>query len=554
MKIVIVGGAAGGMSAALRARRLDEDASITLIERGNCQSYASSGIPSSVGGVIEADTFLVRQSAAGLKERFNIDVREQTELVKISKLQHSILLRESNTNETNWLSYDKLILAQGAHPTPPQVPGIERANVFLFQTMLDLHKIKHYVSNHPCRSAVILGGGYVALKAVESLHNFGLRLSIVHSGNRLAQDFDPDIANFIKSELVKNGVQLHFDANIQHIGEGVVEDSCVVTLANESNIPADLVIIATELQPCTDVAIESGLACRDGVLVNEFMQTDDPDIYAVGDMTEATNFTSPVSKVLPLGGAANLQGRLAADHIMQRASPYRGHMGIYSCKVFKLTAAIVGLSVEKLRESGYHPQFVTVHVPDYAGYYPSTHQMTLRLAFQPASGRLLSAQILGRKGVDQRIDVLSVALQSGMTVFDLKNFELSYAPEYGSARDPVNVLGMVADNLLRGNLHLVTVDELEGRLDDYQIIDVRSPEKFAQGHVPSAINIPIDTLRNRLASIDKQRPVVVYSRVGYHGYLAYRTLVQFGYKAFNLDGGLKLLLEGGSRIKLSSGN
>lgn len=554
MKIVIIGVATGGMSAALRARRLDEDASITIVVRGNCQSYASSGIPSSVGGVFETDTFLVRQSAAGLKERFNIDVREQTELVNISKFQHSILIKDSNTNEANWLSYDKLILAQGAHPTPPRVPGIERANVLSFQTMLDLHKIKHYVSNHPCRSAVVLGGGYVALKAVESMHNFGLRVSIVHSGNCLAQDFDPDIAKIIKSELVKNRVQLHCNANIQYIGEGVVEDGCVVTLANESTIPADVVIIATDLQPCTDIATESGLACRDGVLVNEFMQTDDPDIYAVGDMAETTNLISPVSKVLPLGGTANLQGRLAADHIMQRASPYRGHVGIYSCKVFNLTAAIVGPSVEKLREAGYHPQFVTVHVPDYAGYYPSNHQMTMRLAFQPATGRLFGAQILGRKGVDQRIDVLSVALQSGMTAFDLKYFELSYTSEYGSAKDPVNVLGMVADNLLRGDLHLVTADELEGRLDDWQIIDVRSPENFTQGHIPSAVNIPIDTLRNRLASIHKQRPVVVYSRVGYHGYLAYRTLVQLGYRAFNLDGGLKLLLEGGSRIELLSGN
>jgi rhodanese-related sulfurtransferase len=283
------------------------------------------------------------------------------------------------------------------------------------------------------------------------------------------------------------------------------------------------------------------------------MQTNDPDIYAVGDMTKTTDFIPSTSKFLPLGGAASLQGRLAVDHIMKRAVPYRGHIGMYSCKVLTLTVAVLGLSVEKLKEVGYHPQFVTVHVPDHTGYYPSSQQMTLRLAFQPASGRLLSAQILGRRGVDKRIDVLSVALQGGMTVLDLENLELSYAPEYGSAKDPVNVLGMVAGNLLRGDLHTVTAAELEDHLDGWQIIDVQSPKVFAHGHVPGAINVPIDSLRNRLACIDKRQPVVVYSRVGYHGYLAYRTLVQLGYKVFNLDGGFKLFSEGGSRMGIASG-
>jgi NADPH-dependent 2,4-dienoyl-CoA reductase/sulfur reductase-like enzyme/rhodanese-related sulfurtransferase len=554
MEIVIVGGAAGGMSAALRARRLDENAHITLIEQGDSLNYANSGIPSSVGGVIETDTFLIHQSAAGLKERFNIDMRESTELVAITKENHSILLRASNTNETYQLSYDKLILAQGAHPMPLPVPGIEGENVFRFQTMLDLHNIRDYVSGHFCKSAVIIGGGYVALKAVEALHNFGLRISIIHFQNRICQDFDPDIANMVQTELVKNGVKLHSNAKIQRIYIGTAEDSRVVTLVNGPSVPADLVIIATDLTPRTEIAKESGLECRNGgVLVNEFMQTNDPDIYAVGDMTKTTDFIPSTSKFLPLGGAASLQGRLAVDHIMKRAVPYRGHIGMYSCKVLTLTVAVLGLSVEKLKEVGYHPQFVTVHVPDHTGYYPSSQQMTLRLAFQPASGRLLSAQILGRRGVDKRIDVLSVALQGGMTVLDLENLELSYAPEYGSAKDPVNVLGMVAGNLLRGDLHTVTAAELEDHLDGWQIIDVQSPKVFAHGHVPGAINVPIDSLRNRLACIDKRQPVVVYSRVGYHGYLAYRTLVQLGYKVFNLDGGFKLFSEGGSRMGIASG-
>jgi NADPH-dependent 2,4-dienoyl-CoA reductase/sulfur reductase-like enzyme/rhodanese-related sulfurtransferase len=552
MSIIIIGGVAGGMSAALRARRLDENACITLIEQGDYLGYANSGLPSSVGGVIKTDTLLIHQSAAGIKERFNIDVREHTELVSIAKERHSIQLRGSNTNETYWLSYDKLILAQGAYLEPPQVPGIESENVFPFQTMLDLHKIRDYVSTHCCRSAAIIGGGYVALKAVETLHNFGLQISIIHSQARAFQDFDFDMANVIMSELIKNGIRVHLGAKLQRIGIGVVEDGFVVILANESSVPADLVIIATDLTPRTEIARDSGLKCKDGVLVNEFMQTNDPDIYAVGDMTETTNSVSLISNRLPLGGTASLQGRLAADHILKRATPYRGHIGIYSCKVHSLTAAMVGPSLEKLRQVGYHPQFVTVHVPDHAGYYPSAQQTTLRLTFQPGNGNLLNAQIVGRTGVDKRIDVLSVALQSGLTVFDLENLELSYAPEYGSARDPVNVLGMVAANLLRGDLHTVTAGQLDDQTDDWQIIDVRSPENFAQGHIRSAVNIPIDALRHSLASINKGRPVVVYSRVGYHGYLAYRTLIQLGYKVFNLDGGFKLFLEGGSRIGLLS--
>jgi NADPH-dependent 2,4-dienoyl-CoA reductase/sulfur reductase-like enzyme/rhodanese-related sulfurtransferase len=552
VKIIVVGCAADGMSAALRARRLDENASITLIEKGNYTSYANSGVPSSVGGVIETDTFLIHQSPAGLKDRFNLDVRDHTELVSVSREQHSILVRRSDANEYYRLPYDKLVLAQGAHPIQPRIHGIDGANAFVFQTMLDLERIKKYVSEKGCRSAAILGGGYLALKAVESLFSFGLSISIIHAQERICQDFDPDLANFVQSELTKNGIQLHLNANIPNIALGIAEDRCFVTLANEYNVPADLVVVATGSTPRIEIAKDSDLKCKKGVLVNSFMQTSDPDIYAVGDMAETENFIVPTSQMLPLSGLQSQQGRIAADHIMKRAVPYRGHIGTYSCKVLRLTAAIVGLSLERLKEIGYYPQSVTVHVPDHAGYYPSSQQMTLRLAFQPASGRLLSAQILGRSGVDRRIDVLSTALQAGMSVFDLELLELSYAPQYGSAKDPVNVVGMIASNLIRGDLRIVSPRDLQGHLQDWQMIDVRSPESFAQGHIPSALNVPIDTLRENLAYIDKQRPIVVYSRVGYHGYLAFRILVQLGYQVANLDGGLKLLVEGGFGIGLVS--
>ena len=356
----------------------------------------------------------------------------------------------------------------------------------------------------------------------------------------------------MQSELTKGGIQLYLNVNIRSIALGVVENGCFVTLDNDCDVPADLVIVAIGLNPRIEIAKQAGLECKNGVVVNDFMQTSDSDIYAIGPMTETKNFVSHMSQMIPLGGPTSKQCRHAVDHIMKRAVPYRGHVGTYSCKVLHLTAAITGPSPERLREVGYHPQSVTVHVPENAGYYPAIHQMTLRLAFQSDSGRILSAQIVGRCGVDRRIDVLSTVLQAGMTVFDLETLELSYAPQYGSAKDPVNMIGMIASNLLRGDLHIVTPRELDGHLNDWQIIDVRPPEDFDKEHIPSALNVPIDTLRESLVGIDKKRPVVVYSRVGYHGYLAYRTLMQLGYRVFNLDGGLKLLIEGGSGIRLVS--
>ena len=551
-KIIVVGGATGGMSAAVRLRRLNENAAITLIEKRHNTSYADSGAPSSLGGVIKSDTFLIHQSPIGLKERFNLDVRDCTELVSISKEEHSILVRQSETNDSYCLSFDKLVLAQGSHLTLPHVHGIDRPNVFTFQTMLDLEQIKDYVYENRCQSAAILGGGYLALKALECLYNFGLRISIIHDQAHIFSELDTDLANLLQSNLTQNGIQLRLNANILNIASGAFENDCFVTIEGDANVRADLVVVATSLSPLVKIAKNSGIQCKDGVVVNEFMQTSDPDIYAIGDMTQTQNFTSPPSRMLPLGSRASQQGRLAADHIMKRGVPSSGHVGTYSCKVFRLTAAVIGFSVERLEEVGYHPKSVTVHVPDHEAYYPSSQQMTLRLAFQPSGGRLLGAQIIGRSGVDQRADVLSTALQAGMSVFDLERLQLLYAPQYGTGKDPVNVAGMVASNLLRGDLHMVSPRELDGHLQDWQIIDVRSPDLFAKGHVPSAQNIPIDELRGRLADIHKQCPVLVYSRVGYHGYLAYRTLVQLGYRAANLNGGLKLLVEGGFGIGLVS--
>ncbi|KAJ5166084.1 hypothetical protein N7492_006380 [Penicillium capsulatum] len=544
LKIIVVGGAAGGVSAALRARRLNEKSSIILIEKGHLANYANSGVPSFLSGVIENDTFLIHQSAAGLRSRYNLDLRNDTELISISRECHSIRVRRVDISEEYDLSYDKLILAQGAYPIPLRVPGVDRAHIFPFRTTLDLDQIKNYIFKHHSQSAVIIGGEYLALKAVESLYDFGLSINLVYDKDRLCEDFDTEFASLIQDELREHKVRLHPNTRVRNIAPGIVDDGYVVTLANDLAIPTDLVVIAIGVTPRTTIAKASGINCKNGVLVNEFMQTSDPDIYAVGDITDRSLLLSTPNK-LPLSVPASQQGRIAADHIMKRAVPYPGCFTTYCCKIRNLTAGISGVSVERLKEAGYYPKFVTVYVPDHTGYYPSSHQMMLRLAFQSDTGRIIGAQIIGRSGVESRVDVLSTAIQARMTVFDLETIKLSYAPQYGSAKHPINVVGMVASNLLRGDVRLTTARQLESHLGTSQIIDVRPPEDFSKQHVRLAVNIPIDTLRDSLGYIDKEREIIVYSRVGYHGYLAYRILVQLGYTVSNLDGGMKLMIEGG---------
>lgn len=553
LRLVIIGGARGGMSAAVRARRLNENASIIVIERGSYISYTNCFAPFSLGGAIERDTWIAVQTPAGLMARFNVDVRVCTELVSISRERHSITVRCRKTDTTYDLPYDKMILAQGADPAGRPMADIEKDKVFPLQTPADLQAIRSFVVKNDCREVVILGGAFTGLKAVESLHSFGLHVRVVEAGDRLCPEFDPDFATIIQKELVKRGVGIHLGrGECQTIAETEDSDRCRIEFHDGSSFSADLVVVATEPEPRVQHAKNAGLTIRKGIVVNAFMQTSDPDIYAVGSVAEVVNSISHMPQVSSsMSGASNRQGRLAADHIFTRATAYPGTAGTHVYHVFHLTAAITGLSVSELRQIGYDPQSVTIHQPDHAGYFPSAQQLTLRVAFERASGVLLGAQIIGHSGVDGRIDVLATAMQAGMTVFDLEHLELSYMPQYGSVRDPVNLAGSVGSNLLRGDLHIVHPQDLQGHLHEWPIIDVRSAEHFAQGHLPLARNIPIDTLRSRLAEIGKDRPVLVYSRVGYHGYLAYRNLVQSGYRAANLDGGLKLFTDGGYQPELT---
>jgi NADPH-dependent 2,4-dienoyl-CoA reductase/sulfur reductase-like enzyme len=545
LKIVVVGGVAGGMSAATRARRLDESASITVFEKGPYPSYANCGIPYALGGVIADEAKLLLQTPQAFKERFNIDVQVNTEALSIDREKHTVDVR-TPSHEIKSYPYDKLILSQGAEPFRPPIEGLDLPNVFALQTIPDLQKIKAYISEHGSRRVAIIGGGFIGLEAADAMRELGLEISIVEYAPHVFTIIDADMAESLHTEIRRHGVNLVLNARISRIQAATGDQPGCIVLADGTSVPADVVLVVVGVRARTELAQQAGLDIgRTGVTVNPFMQTSDSDIYAVGDMVETEHRVIQHPVELALAGPANRQGRLAADNIFGRAVPYRGNVGTSVCKVFDITIASTGLAVHALRKLNQTPLWVTVHPPDHAGYYPGAHPITLKVVFEPETGRLLGAQAVGIAGVDKRIDVLSTAMQAGMTIFDLEHLELAYAPPYGSAKDPVNMAGFVGGNVLRGDVRIVHAEELEGVEAGVQIVDVRTPGEFARGHIVNAVNLPLNQLREQVQALDKGRPAIVYCQVGYRGYLAYRILTQMGFDVVNLDGGFKAVVDGG---------
>ncbi|KAH9208966.1 FAD-dependent pyridine nucleotide-disulfide oxidoreductase [Leptodontidium sp. 2 PMI_412] len=545
-KIVIVGGVAGGMSAATRARRLDEHCSITVFERGPYISYANCGIPYALGGVIKSDSSLVLQTPQALKERFNIDVRANTKVLSINRTDRTVEVQPVGSESVETIPYDKLILAMGAEPFRPPIDGIESPNIFMLQTIPDLQKIRDFRSQHNCKHVAIIGGGFIGLEVADSLRELGLEVSIIEYASHVFPPLDADMAEPLHTEIKRNDVKLFLNARIQSIEAPKDGMSSCIKLADSQSVLSDLVLVMVGIRARTKIAEEAGLKVgKTGLSVNNYLQTSDHNIYAVGDMIETENRIAGHPLQLALAGPANRQGRLAADNIFGRKIAYRGNVGTSACKVFNLTVASVGLSVTALKQMGFDPLWITVHPPDHAGYYPDSHAMTLKLAFEKKTGRILGAQAIGISGVDKRIDVLATAMQAGMTVFDLEHLELAYAPPYGSAKDPVNMAGFVASNILRGDAEIVHPEDLKNEPADVQILDVRSLDEFSRGHLEKALNIPLNDLRANLAALDKGKRIVVYCGVGYRGYVAYRILKQMGYEIVNLDGGYKSVVQGG---------
>jgi NADPH-dependent 2,4-dienoyl-CoA reductase/sulfur reductase-like enzyme/rhodanese-related sulfurtransferase len=543
------------MSAATRARRLSETALITVFEKGPYVSYANCGLPYALGRIIKSDSSLILQTPETFKERFNIDAHTNSEVIAIDPIKKLIDVQTVGIEAATQHRYDKLILSQGTEHFKPAIEGVNLPHVFTLQTIADLQKIKSYISEHGSKSIAIIGGGFIGIEVADALHTLGgLEISIIEYTAHIFPLLDADITEPLHTEIRRNGINLLLNARIQRIEAAKESKGANVVVAHGEPVPADIVLVCVGTRTRTALAHSAGLIIgKTGVTVNKFMQTSDPDIYAVGDMVDILHQVADRPLNIALAGPANRQGRLAADNIFGRKVAYRGNVGTSACKVFDLTVASTGLSVHSLKDMGREVQWVTVHPPDHATYYPGACQITLKVIFNPSTGKLLGAEAVGKSGIDKRIDILSTALQAGMTIYDLEHLELAYAPPYGSAKDPVNMAGFVGSNVLRGDLEIIHPEELN--LDDEEverlILDVRSKKEFDGGHLKGARNIPINGLResvkNGVLGNGKGKKVLVYCQVGYRGYLGYRILKQNGFKVVSLDGGYKSVVEGGFR-------
>jgi NADPH-dependent 2,4-dienoyl-CoA reductase/sulfur reductase-like enzyme/rhodanese-related sulfurtransferase len=540
MKLLIVGGVAGGASAAARARRLSEDAEIVLIERGSDVSFANCGLPYYIGGEIaERDKLLVVKPEL-LRTRFKLDVRVRSSVESIDRAGKKVRIRDLASGREYDETYDKMILAPGAAPIRPPLPGIDLPGIFTLRNLEDTDRIFKTLGEG-VRQAVVIGGGFIGLELVENLVRKGISTTVVERNHQVLPPFDQEMTAPISEQLLSHGVSLLLGQTAEAFEQ--TNDGLLVRLTSGQSLSAQLVVLGVGVRPENKLAIDAGLEVgpRGGIRVNDHLQTTDPDIYAVGDAIEVKDFVTGEPTQVPLAGPANRQGRIAADNAFRRAVSYRGTQGTAIVRVFDRTAAMTGASEKTLRRINRPYRKVYVHPMNHAGYYPGAESMTLKLLFDPQTGRIFGAQSVGGAGVDKRIDVLAVAIQAGMTVFDLEEMELAYSPQYGSAKDPINMAGFVASGLLRGEHPQVDVEAATAvpTKQDRYLVDVRTSEEFAAGHIPEAVNIPIDELRSRLFELPHDREIAAYCQVGQRGYLATRILRQKGFDAVNVGGGYK---------------
>ncbi len=541
--IVIVGGVAGGASAAARARRLSETARITIFERGEHISFANCGLPYHIAGTISDRGKLLVQTPEAMRRRFGIDVRTQTEVLAIDPAARTVRVRSRVDGAEQSVSYDYLVLSPGAEPVRPPIPGADHPLVRTLRNMADMDAIKAIIDEHRPERAIVVGGGYIGLEMTEALVQRGVSVSLLVRGPQLMGHADPEMTEPLNAELLRHRVDLRLGTSLQQLTPE--PQGLRAFLSDGSEIKAGLVILATGVRPEATLAREAGLAIgeRGGISVDEAMRTSDPRIFAVGDAVEVIDYVGGQPALIPLAGPANRQGRIAADNIFGRDSRYDRTQGTAICKVFDLAIGMTGQSEKALRRAGRACEKIYVHPASHAGYYPGAHPLSLKLLFDPADGRILGAQAVGADGIDKRIDVLAVAIRAGMTVFDLEELELAYAPPYGSARDPINQAGFAAANVLRGDVSLAHADQLDTLSDQELLLDVRSPAECTGGMIPGSINIPLDQLRDRLEEIPRDRELIVSCQVGLRGYLACRILSQHGFACRNLSGGYKTWLQ-----------
>ncbi len=542
MKLVIVGGVAGGATAAARVRRLDERAEIIVFERSGHVSYANCGLPYYIGGIIEDPAELCLQTPESFRERFGIDMRVRHEVTAIHPERKCVSVRNLENGEEFEESYDKLLLSPGARPARPALPGVELARVFTLRTVEDSLKIREFVRREKPGSVVLAGGGFISLELAENLRELGMEVSIVQRPMQLLNPLDPEMASFVHGKLRQKGIRLHLGAAVEGFEES--GDRLRVLLKDREPLEAGMVILAIGVSPDTALAAQAGLelGIKGSIVVNDRMESSLPDIYAVGDAVQVRHFITGQDALISLAGPANKQGRIAADNICGGDSRYKGSMGASVIKLFDMTAASTGINEQAARRAGIDCDKLFLSPANHAGYYPGGSVMTMKLLFERESLRLLGAQIVGYEGVDKRIDVLSAAIGAGLRATELKDLELAYAPPFSSAKDPVNMAGLMADNLAGGLLRQFHLDELEAlpRDGSVTLLDTRSPGEYARGHVEGFINIPLDALRERLGELPKDRRTYVMCQSGLRSYIACRILSQNGSACLNFSGGYRL--------------
>lgn len=539
MKTIIIGGVAGGATAATRLRRLQEDSEITVYERGNYVSFANCGLPYHIGGIINSRESLIIQTPENFEKTYKINVKTNHEVLSLNPNNKTIRIKNNLTEEIFDDNYDYLILSPGASPIKPPIPGIELENIFTLRTIPDMDKIIAAI-NKGAKSAVIIGGGFIGIELAENFIEKGIKVSLVEMMNQvLISSIDYDIAYYVHQELDSHGVKLYLNESVVGFSKNPQEGISVM-LSSGKRIDSDFVVLSIGVRPEIKLAKEANLEIGEtgGILVNEKLQTSNPFIYAIGDAVEVKNSVTKTATRIPLAGPANRQARIAANNIAGIASTYDGSQGTSIVKIFELTCASTGANTQLLSKLNIPFKTAIVHAYSHASYYPGAYQIHIKLLYSSEDGKLLGGQVVGYDGVDKRIDIIATAIKNSLSVFNLQNLELAYAPPYGSARDPINILGYIGANDLSGFAPIIDIKELENySKNDVLILDVRTEEEFALGNIENSINIPLDTLRERYHELPKDKTIITCCKVGHRGYLAQRILIEKGFKVYNLTGG-----------------
>ncbi|WP_050914264.1 FAD-dependent oxidoreductase [Vibrio campbellii] len=558
-KIVIIGGVAGGASAAARARRLSEDAEIIMFERGPFVSFANCGLPYHIGGDIQERSKLLLQTPESFLARFNVDVRVMNEVVSINRQDKSVTVKNLLDGSEYQESYDFLLLSPGAGPVVPPIPGIDNPLTHSLRNIPDMDRIIKTLETNKVEHATVVGGGFIGLEMMEAFHQLGVKTTLVEMADQVMTPVDREMAGFAHAEIREKGIDLllgvalssvEYVANqsIANIEAGEddahqhLQGKLTLSLNNGDQLDTDILIMAIGVRPETKLAQEAGLQIGSlgGIYTNEYMQTSDPSIYAVGDAVEEKDFVTGEQTLVPLAGPANRQGRMAVDNMLGRQETYQGAQGTAICKIFDLAVASTGKNEKQLKRENIAYEKVYVHTASHASYYPGAETVSFKMLFDPATGKILGAQAVGKDGVDKRIDVMAVAQRAGMTVEQLQHLELTYAPPYGSAKDVINQAAFVANNIIKGDATAIHFDEIDNLSEDQVLLDVRNPgELESVGFIEGAINIPVDQLRQRMNELPKDKEIVIYCQVGLRGNVAYRQLVNSGFKARNLLGGYR---------------